>query len=98
LVYYKPSINILKFFAYVPLSVLITVITAFGTGSLLAALNVKYRDIRYIIPFLVQALLFITPVIYPVSILNNSFAKFIMGLNPLTGAIELFRAALGGRF
>jgi lipopolysaccharide transport system permease protein len=98
LFYYKPAVTPLKFLMYAPLSVAITVTTAFGAGAMLAALNVKYRDIRYIIPFLVQSLLFITPVIYPVSIIDNRYAKFIMGLNPLTGAIELFRAALGGRF
>lgn len=94
LFYYRFTFDITKFLIYFPLSLLITLISTFGAGSLLAALNVKYRDVRYVIPFMVQALLFITPVIYPVSILNNALAKFIMSLNPMTGAISLFRSAI----
>jgi lipopolysaccharide transport system permease protein len=94
LIYYHFGFDVTKFVVYFPLSLLLTVMATFGAGTFLAALNVKYRDFRYIIPFMVQFLLFITPVIYPVSILHNEWAKFLMSLNPMTGAIVLFRSVL----
>jgi lipopolysaccharide transport system permease protein len=97
LFYYQVAFSALKFLIYFPVSILLTVMATFGAGTFLAALNVKYRDFRYIIPFMVQALLFITPVIYPVSILHNEWAKFFMSINPMTGAIVLFRAIFTGQ-
>ncbi|MEP7167923.1 MAG: ABC transporter permease [Bacteroidota bacterium] len=94
LIYYRFTFDIAKFSIFFLVSLLITLVATFGAGSLLAAMNVKYRDVRYVIPFMVQALFFITPVIYPVSILNNPFLKFLLALNPMTAAISLFRAAL----
>lgn len=76
-----------------PLSILITTIVAFGLGTFLAALNIKYRDFRYILPFFIQALLFITPVIYPATVSNNKIIQAIMHLNPMSAAIQTFRAA-----
>jgi len=61
----------------------------------LAALNVKYRDIRYAIPFLVQLWLFASPVIYPASIVPPKW-KWVLAINPLTGVIEGFRSAILG--
>jgi lipopolysaccharide transport system permease protein len=81
-------------FVYVPASLLLTIVTVFGAGSLLAALNVKYRDFRYVIPFLVQALMFLTPVIYPVSIITYPWAKYLIALNPMSGAVNLIRGAI----
>jgi len=73
------------------------VLLALGIGMFLAALNVKYRDIKYAIPFLIQALLFVTPIIYPTSITPERY-RFLLSLNPLTGLIEAFRAsALPGK-
>jgi lipopolysaccharide transport system permease protein len=73
------------------------VLLALGIGMFLAALNVKYRDIKYAIPFLIQALLFVTPIIYPASITPERY-RFLLSLNPLTGLIEAFRAsALPGK-
>jgi lipopolysaccharide transport system permease protein len=92
--YYHIEWNILKSLLCMPAGIVIASISTFGLGSLLAALNIKYRDFRYIIPFLVQALLFLTPVIYPVSILKNEWMKYLVALNPMYGAIELFRAGL----
>ena len=68
---------------------------ALGVGMWLSALNVKYRDIRYAIPFLIQLWMFLTPVIYPASIMPGRY-RLIYSLNPLTGIIEGFRAALLG--
>jgi lipopolysaccharide transport system permease protein len=72
----------------VPLSFL-----AFGLGAFLAALNVKYRDIKYAIPFGIQLLLFITPIIYPSSVFPERF-RWLLALNPLTGLIETARYAV----
>ncbi len=59
----------------------------------LAALNVKYRDVKYAVPFGIQLWLFVTPVIYPVSLIPERYRIWI-ALNPLTGLIEAFRASL----
>jgi lipopolysaccharide transport system permease protein len=91
LFYYHTSLNLFLFIPLFFISVFITSIATFGMGSLLAALNIKYRDFRYVIPFTIQALLFVTPVIYPVSVVSNPILKFLMVLNPVYGAIELFR-------
>lgn len=87
------EINMFKLLLYLPLGLILTVFTAFGLGSLIAALNVKYRDFRYIIPFFIQFLLFLTPVIYPVSIFEGSWIESLLSLNPMTGAITLSRSA-----
>lgn len=92
---YKVEINYIAFF-YVPLSVFITCLSAMGCGTLLAALNIKYRDVRYIIPFFVQGLLFLTPVLYPINISSNSTAQIILKLNPISGALELMRGIFSG--
>ena len=76
-----------------PLLVVPLALLAFGLGSFLAALNVKYRDIKYAIPFGIQVLMFMTPIIYPSSIFPEQF-RWLLALNPLTGLIEAFRYAL----
>ena len=75
--------------------VLMIPIVAFslGAGMFLAVLNVRFRDIKYTIPFLIQIGLFLTPVIYPTSILPERF-KFVAALNPMAGVIEGMRSAL----
>jgi lipopolysaccharide transport system permease protein len=70
--------------------------TAVGVGSLLAALNVRYRDIRYVVPFLLQLWLFASPVAYSAALLSGAWA-WIYRLNPMAGVVEGFRwAFLGG--
>lgn len=81
---------------YFPLALVLTCLATFGAGSLLAALNVKYRDFRYIIPFLIQLLLFITPVIYPRTITDNLFMNWVIALNPMTAPLDIFRAGFAG--
>lgn len=76
-----------------PLLVVPLALLAFGLGSFLAALNVKYRDVKYAIPFGIQVLLFMTPIIYPSSIFPEQF-RWLLALNPLTGLIEAFRYAV----
>src|SRR3989338_6054844 len=77
-----------------PLLLLITFMSAVGGGLFLSALNVKYRDVRYALPFFIQILLFVTPVIYPASIAGKY--TWILALNPMSGVIEAARASLFG--
>ena len=92
--YYGVNIHWGLFIPFLFISVLSAALATFGLGTFLAALNIKYRDFRYIIPFLIQALLFLTPVIYPVSILSNEALKYFLAFNPIYGAIELFRFSI----
>ncbi len=90
------DISIPSFLGYYSIGVLLTIISACGLGSLLAALNVKYRDFRYVIPFLIQLLMFISPVIYPVSMLKGyPWLEKIASFNPLTGALMAGRMPFG---
>jgi lipopolysaccharide transport system permease protein len=70
--------------------------TAFGVGLWLSALNVRYRDVPYALPFLTQLWLYATPVIYPVSIVPPRF-QWLVSLNPMTGVVDGFRWAVLGR-
>jgi lipopolysaccharide transport system permease protein len=79
----------------VPLVVLLALTTA-ALGIWTSALNVKYRDIRYALPFAIQLSMFLTPVIYPVSFLPGRW-QWVLRLNPLSGIIEGFRDAIFGR-
>jgi lipopolysaccharide transport system permease protein len=92
ILFFHVDIDAVKIISFIPLSIIVTCISTFGLGTLLAALNIKYRDFRYIIPFLVQVLLFVTPVIYPVSILSNQWLKYFLALNPMYAAVTLFRS------
>ncbi len=78
-----------------PLFVLLAFMTALGISLWLSALNVKYRDIRYTIPFLTQFWLFVTPVAYPSSMIPEQW-RLLYGLNPMAGVVEGFRWALLG--
>jgi lipopolysaccharide transport system permease protein len=78
-----------------PFLVMQTAGAALGVGLWLSALNVRYRDIRHVIPFLTQAWLFLTPVAYPSSLVPREWRTFL-GLNPMTGVVEAFRWALLG--
>jgi lipopolysaccharide transport system permease protein len=79
-----------------PLFLAGTILAATGTGALLAALTVAYRDFRYVVPFLTQLWMFVTPVIYPASIVPERW-RWLFALNPMAGLIDGFRAALLGR-
>jgi len=76
-----------------PLLILLLVMLALGVGMVFAALNVKYRDVRYALPFLTQIWLFLTPIIYPTSIIPAGLRPLIAA-NPLFGIIEAFRSTL----
>jgi len=79
-----------------PALIVLTALLAIGVGMWTSALNVKYRDIRYALPFAIQLLMFATPIIYPVSIIPARW-RWALNLNPLTGIIEGYRAAFFGR-
>lgn len=81
---------------FLPLFICLAALLAFGVGMLLAALNVKYRDVRYALPFLVQLWLFASPVIYPISLMPAKW-KWIFTLNPMTGIIHGVRSSLFAR-
>ncbi|MBS1681415.1 MAG: ABC transporter permease [Bacteroidetes bacterium] len=93
LVYYAQPVAWSAAFIW-PLALILTVVATMGLGSWLSALNIKYRDFRYVIPFLVQVLFFLTPVIYPVSMLKYPFLQYILVCSPMYAAIELFRYPL----
>lgn len=78
-----------------PLYLLLVLVTALGVGLWLSALNVLYRDINYITPFLTQFWLFITPIVYPVSNIPEKW-RLVYAINPMTGVVEGFRWALLG--
>ena len=79
-----------------PVFIVLMSAVAFGVGMWLAALNVKYRDVRYALPFLIQMWMFATPIIYPSSLVPDQW-RWALALNPLTGIVEGYRAALFGR-
>ncbi|HET9905938.1 MAG TPA: ABC transporter permease [Anaerolineales bacterium] len=86
-----PTINIL----WLPLFLLLALITSLGVSLWLSAMNVQFRDVHYTIPFLTQAWLFITPIAYPSSLLPEPW-RTLYGLNPMAGVVEGFRWALLG--
>jgi len=84
-----------------PLFLLLALTTSLGVGIWLSALNVEYRDVKYVVPFVVQIWLFVTPVIYPSAKVTKWLAAhgipgWVYGLNPMTGVVEGFRWALLG--
>jgi lipopolysaccharide transport system permease protein len=78
-----------------PIIILLASISATGLGLWFSALNVKYRDVRYAIPFFIQLLLFATPVIYPTAVLPERF-RWLLALNPISGVIDAHRACILG--
>ncbi len=94
LIYFQYMPPIEKLVLLLPLSILMAIFTSFGLGCFMAALNVKYRDFRYVIPFLTQLLFFLTPVIYPIKMVTNEWARILLSLNPMGGVVHLSRAAL----
>jgi len=86
-----PTINVI----WLPLFVLLALVTSLGVGLWLSAMNVQFRDVRYTIPFLTQFWLFATPIAYPSSLLDEPW-RTLYGLNPMVGVVEGFRWALLG--
>ena len=93
----KPGPGILL----LPLLLLLAAASALGAGLFLSAVNVEFRDVRYVMPFFIQLLLFVTPVIYPASKVTEKLEEmglpgWLYGLNPMAGVIQGFRWALLG--
>ena len=86
-----PTSNII----WLPFLLLLALVTSLGVSLWLSAVNVKYRDVRYTIPFLVQLWLFATPIAYPSSLLGEPWRSFF-AINPMVGVVEGFRWALLG--
>ncbi len=86
-----PTVNVL----WLPLLLLLALVTSLGVGLWLSALNVEFRDVRYVVPFLIQIWLFATPIAYPSSLLSEPW-RTLYGLNPMAGVVEGFRWALVG--
>jgi lipopolysaccharide transport system permease protein len=94
MIYYRVALtwSILMF----PVTLVLTTVFALAVGMWLSALNVKYRDVRFALPFLVQVWMFVSPVIYPTSLLPAKY-RWLLWLNPMTGIIESYRSSLFGR-
>ena len=93
MVWYRvpPTANIV----WLPAFLLLAMATALGFGLWLGALNVRYRDVNYLVPFLVQIWMYVTPVIYSVTLIPERY-RWLLALNPMTGVVEGFRWALLG--
>lgn len=91
-VYYQVQFS-LAFLAMVILGLIITIVASAGLGLLMASINVKYRDVRYILPYFLQMMIFVTPVIYPLGIMRPAFQQFVL-LNPMAGVIDQLRSTL----
>jgi lipopolysaccharide transport system permease protein len=81
--------------AFLPLFLLLAFVTSLGVGLWLSAMNIKYRDVRYVLPFIIQFWMFATPIAYPSSLLPQPW-RTLYGLNPMAGVVEGFRWALLG--
>ncbi|MCO5383561.1 MAG: ABC transporter permease [Methanosarcina barkeri] len=93
MIYYRfvPGITILL----LPFIVLMTFLLASGIGYWLSSICVKYRDVKFVLPFFIQLLLFVSPVIYPANIVGENL-RWLLYLNPMTGLIGAHRACLLG--
>ena len=94
LIYFRITPHSLTIILF-PLLMLITLLTSSGAGMFLSALNVKYRDVRYVLPFFIQMLMFLSPIIYPTTIIASRH-KWIFALNPLTSVVETSRELFSG--
>ena len=79
-----------------PLFMILAAATALGVGLVFSVINVRYRDVPYAIPFVIQIWLFLSPVIYPIKALHHSWERLILSLNPMSGVITGFRWSLLG--
>jgi lipopolysaccharide transport system permease protein len=88
---FVPTLNVV----FLPFFIFLALATSLGVGLWLSALNVKYRDFQYTVPFIIQLWMYASPVVYPASLIPESI-RFLYGLNPMVGVIEGFRWALLG--
>jgi lipopolysaccharide transport system permease protein len=86
-----PTLNVI----WLPFLLALAFVTALGVGMWFSALNVEFRDVRYVVPFLTQFWMFATPIVYPSSLLSEPW-RTLYGINPMVGVVEGFRWALLG--
>lgn len=79
-----------------PVVIVAMMLVAGGVGCWLAALNVQYRDVKYVVPFMVQVWMYVSPIVYPLSQVKDERLRLLFALNPMTGVVEAFRAVLLG--
>jgi lipopolysaccharide transport system permease protein len=91
MIYYRVKVTWL--FLFTPLAVLLMVMLTLGVSMFLAALSVRYRDVKYVLPFLIQIFLFATPIIYPVQMVPQRYRP-LLALNPCWAMVDSFRASL----
>lgn len=94
LIYYAVPVLWMEMLIFWPLATFLMFSATLGISCLLSALTVKYRDFRYVVPFALQAALFVSPVIYPMSIVGREWIHYCLAVNPMYAAITLFRAGL----
>jgi lipopolysaccharide transport system permease protein len=94
LAFYNMPVQITPFLACSALCLLTVLPATLGIGLLIAAVNIRYRDARYAVPFLVQALFFATPVIFPLAAIKAKNLLFVLSLNPISAAVNFARAAV----
>ncbi|HSZ58690.1 MAG TPA: ABC transporter permease [Tepidisphaeraceae bacterium] len=82
---------------FMPVFVLLAFFAALAVGLWFSALNVEFRDVRYVLPFLTQFWLFVTPIVYPSSIVTSPWKRMLLGINPMSGVVEGFRWSMLGR-
>ena len=87
-----PTVNIV----FLPLFLILAFMTSLGVGMWLSAMNVQFRDVRYMVPFMTQFWMFASPIAYPSSMIEDDLLRAIYGINPMVGVVEGFRWALLG--
>jgi lipopolysaccharide transport system permease protein len=92
LIYYQDVVQFQNLIWCLPMSIVLMLITTFGLGTLVASLNVKYRDFQYLLPFFIQFMMFFNPILYNSDSIENPVIKAIMKYNPIANAIQLNRA------
>jgi lipopolysaccharide transport system permease protein len=85
-----PTVNVI----WLPFFLLLALVTALGVALWLSAMNVQFRDVRYTVPFITQFWMFVTPIAYSSSLIENPLFRALYGINPMTGVVEGFRWAL----
>ena len=94
LLWFQVKIHIPEFILFSTACFLLTLFSTLGLGLVFAAINIRYRDARHAIPFLLQLLFFATPIIFPVKLIQSKLLLFIISLNPITAAIHFARVAI----
>ena len=89
---YMPGWNML----WLPVIILFALLTALAVGLWLSAINVQYRDVQHMVPFIVQVWMYASPIVYPIEIIPKGIWRVLYGLNPMVGVIQSYRWALLG--